>query len=82
MSGNIFELKDLCRILREGAGVEQGVNLDGEILDSAFDDLGYDSIALLETTARISREYQVSIDDVALVDVKTPRELIALINAG
>jgi minimal PKS acyl carrier protein len=82
MPGEIFELADLRRILREGAGVEQGVDLDGEILDSAFDDLGYDSIALLETSARISREYQVSIDDGALSDVKTPRELIALVNAG
>lgn len=82
MRSEIFGPRDLKRILTESAGVEQGIDLDGEILDTTFDDLGYDSVALLETAARITREYRVSIDDDALADVKTPRELIALVNSG
>lgn len=75
-----FELADLRRILREGAGADDGVDLDGEILDVAFDDLGYDSIALMETGSRISREYGATIGDDSLTGSTTPRELLALVN--
>lgn len=77
-----FTIDDLRRILREGAGAEEGVDLDADILDTAFDTLGYDSLALLETTVRISREYHVPLDDDAASSAKTPRELLALVNAA
>jgi len=63
----------------EGAGIDEGTNLDGDILDTDFDDLGYDSLALLETAARITREYQIVIDDDAAI-ARTPRELLQLVN--
>ena len=77
-----FQLADLRRILREGAGADEGVDLDGEILDTAFDDLGYDSIALMETAARITRETGTPIDDDALTPATTPRALLALVNGS
>ncbi len=82
MADRVFAPHDLQRILRAGAGVEQDVDLDGEVLDETFEDLGYDSIALLETAGRISREYGVVIDDDALVKATTPRSLIELVNAS
>ena len=82
MSDKLIALPDLRRILLEGAGAVQGVDLDGEILDSNFEDLGYDSIAIMETAARISREYGVAIDDEALLDARTPRLLLDLVNAA
>jgi act minimal PKS acyl carrier protein len=75
-------LDDLKRILLEGAGTEEGVDLDGDILDTPFDALGYDSLALLETAARITREYRIELDDDATTAAKTPRELLTLVNAG
>jgi minimal PKS acyl carrier protein len=75
-------LDDLRRILRVRAGAEQDVDLDGDILDIEFDELGYDSLALLETAASISREYGVRIDDDGLVGATTPRRLLELLNAG
>jgi minimal PKS acyl carrier protein len=75
----LLTLDDLKRILVEGAGLEDGVDLDGDILDVTFDDLGCDSIALLETTARITREYQIVLDESA-VAARTPRELLSLVN--
>lgn len=81
MSGKPIELSDLRRILLEGAGAEQGVDLDGEILDTPFDDLGYDSLALMETAARLSREYGVTIDEDGLAEATTPRRLLELVNA-
>lgn len=82
MSDKLIALPDLRRILLEGAGAVQGIDLDGEILDSNFEDLGYDSIAIMETAARISREYGVAIDDEALLDARTPRLLLDLVNAA
>lgn len=82
MTDRVFELNDLQRILQAGAGGEQDFALDEATLDEAFTDLGYDSIALLETAARITREYGVTIEDDALVDTITPRRLIELVNAS
>ncbi|MGW7365733.1 acyl carrier protein [Streptomyces sp. NPDC054841] len=76
-----FTLDDLKRILLEGAGAEEGVDLDGDILDTGFEELGYESLALLETGGRIEREYGITLDDDALADTPTPRSLIEAVNA-
>ncbi|MFC8525931.1 acyl carrier protein [Nocardia sp. NPDC057227] len=73
-----FTVHDLRRILREGSGETEG--LDGEIDDLDFEALGYESLALLETTGRIKREYGVDLDDDAVIAATTPRALIALVN--
>ncbi|GGP66127.1 MULTISPECIES: acyl carrier protein [Streptomyces] len=76
-----FTLEDLKRILLEAAGADEGVDLDGDILDTEFEVLGYESLALLETGGRIEREYGISLDDDALTDATTPRALIDVVNA-
>ncbi|MCX4591795.1 acyl carrier protein [Streptomyces sp. NBC_01549] len=76
-----FTFEDLKRILLAGAGAEEGVDLDGEILDTSFEDLGYESLALLETGSRIERQYGITLDDDALTDSPTPRSLIEAVNA-
>ncbi|MGP3949280.1 acyl carrier protein [Streptomyces sp. 7N604] len=81
MSATDFTLEDLRRILREGAGADEGVDLDGDILDTDFEQLGYESLALLETGGRIEREYGITLDDSALTDAETPRALIEVVNA-
>jgi act minimal PKS acyl carrier protein len=80
MPGNTFTLADLCRILTEVAGTEQGVDLDGDILDTPFEDLGYDSLALLETSARIGQEFGRVLSDDAVVEALTPRIMLDLVN--
>lgn len=72
---------DLRRIMREGAGEAEGVNLNGDIFDSAFADLGYDSLAVLEIAVRIKREYGISLSDEAVMEAETPSRLLALANA-
>lgn len=76
-----FTLDDLKRILLEGAGAEEGVDLNADILDTAFDDLGYESLALLETSGRIEREYRVVLDEDAVAQSQTPRALIDAVNS-
>ena len=75
-------IEDLKRILRESAGTDENVDLDGEILDTDFDVLGYDSLALLETAARIMREYNVTFDDEAATSARTPRQFLKVVNGG
>ncbi|MDA5283730.1 acyl carrier protein [Streptomyces sp. NPDC054904] len=80
MSKQEFTFEDLKRILLEGAGADEGVDLDGDILDSDFETLGYESLALLETGGRIEREFGVTLDDDVFSDHTTPRSLVAAIN--
>ncbi|MFD9393532.1 phosphopantetheine-binding protein [Streptomyces sp. NPDC060000] len=80
MSTHAFTIDDLKRILHTSAGVPEGVDFDGDILDIAFDSLGYESLALLETCGSIEREFEVSIDDDALTITDTPRTLLRLVN--
>ncbi|MER7670880.1 acyl carrier protein [Kitasatospora sp. NPDC058162] len=80
MPAREFTLEDLKRILREGAGADEAVDLDGDILDTDFFSLGYESLALLETTGRIEREFDISLEDDALTGDRTPRGLIGAVN--
>ncbi|MFI7601227.1 acyl carrier protein [Actinoplanes sp. NPDC049681] len=75
-----FTLDDLKRILTEGAGADEAVDLDGDILDRTFEELGYESLALLETGGRIEREYGIALGDDLLLDSATPRSLIGAVN--
>lgn len=81
MTTTSFTLDDLKRILLEGAGAEEGVDLDADILDTAFDDLGYESLALLETGSRIEREYHIVLDEAVVAEARTPRVLIDAVNS-
>jgi act minimal PKS acyl carrier protein len=81
MPSPVFTIDDLTRILRDAAGADESIDLDGDILDAGFDDLGYDSLALLETGLRIEREYGIELDDSTLTDAGTPRVLLAAVTA-
>jgi act minimal PKS acyl carrier protein len=81
MPGHQFTVDDLRRILREAAGADEGVDLDGDILDVDFPSLGYDSLAVLESGSRIEREFGVRLDDGTLTDAGTPRALIEAVNS-
>ena len=74
-----LNLSELVRLLRESAGADEGVDLDGPIIDTPFIELGYDSLALLQLVGVIQREYGVELDDEA-VSAETPREFLALVD--
>lgn len=71
---------DLLAIFRKCAGANEGVILDGNALDLAFDELGYDSLALLEVTGHLQRDLGISLPDDVVQAAGTPRELLALVN--
>ncbi|MFF3616687.1 acyl carrier protein [Streptomyces sp. NPDC002580] len=80
MAIKAFTLDDLKRILKEAAGVADGVDLDGDILDTEFEVLGYESLALLEAGSLIERECGISLDEEAVNDAHTPRTFIDVVN--
>ncbi|MGV9933682.1 acyl carrier protein [Streptomyces olivaceoviridis] len=80
MSEQRFTLEDLRRVLREAAGADDGVVFGGDVQDVEFTDLGYDSLALLETVSRIEREYGISLGDAVIGEATTPRALVRAVN--
>ena len=73
----------LTRLLRESAGVEEGVDLEAEgVLDTPFVEIGYDSLALLQVTGRIRREYGIDLPDDAVSDAETFRSLLEMIQTA
>ncbi|MFE7274725.1 acyl carrier protein [Streptomyces sp. NPDC057623] len=80
MAAHELTLTDLTRILRESAGADESVNLDGDILDTPFAELGYDSLALLEAASQIEREVGITLSEDALGEAETPRQFLNLVN--
>ncbi|MET7622228.1 FAD-dependent monooxygenase [Streptomyces sp. NPDC005408] len=75
-----FNLSDLTALLRACAGEEEGTDLDEGVLDVPFFDLGYDSLAILQTTARIEEELGLTLDEEAIDGADTPRQYLDLVN--
>lgn len=77
-----FTIADLTRMLRECAGEDESVDLDGNgVLDADFADLGYDSLALFNTVIRIEQECGVKLADNVVDNAKSPRVLLDEVNA-
>lgn len=73
-------LDDLRDILVVAAGEDDDVDLDRDILDVSFEDLGFDSLALLETVTLVKRRTGVAIGDDELDEIVTPRALLSKVN--
>lgn len=76
-----FTLDDLRQFLRTAAGEDESVDLDGDILDTDFGELGYDSLAIMETAGVIERNFGVQLPDDEVSSRHTPGEFIALVNS-
>jgi minimal PKS acyl carrier protein len=75
-----FTIDDLKRIMRACAGEDEAVDLDGDIVGRSFDELGYDSLALLETASRTERELGIKLPEELMGDVHTPQEYLEFVN--
>ncbi|HEX8005130.1 MAG TPA: acyl carrier protein [Trebonia sp.] len=74
-------LRELQDIMRECAGEDESARSLEEAADESFADLGYDSLALLETQARVKREYGVDFSEDDLADITTPRGFVEFFNS-
>jgi minimal PKS acyl carrier protein len=71
---------DLARIITVSAGIDDGTQLTADTVDVPLCDLGYDSLALLETVSMIQREYGIALDESAASADLTPAQLLATVN--
>jgi act minimal PKS acyl carrier protein len=71
---------DLRDVLSDCAGESEQGPLTADQIDLAFEELGYDSLALLETAARIDSRYGVKITDEQILELRTLRELLEVVN--
>lgn len=76
-----FTIEELKGILRASAGVDEEADLDGDIADVEFGELGYDSLAVLEFARQVERRYGVSIPDSAIAEMPTPAKAVEFVNA-
>jgi minimal PKS acyl carrier protein len=74
-------VRELADILRRCAGEDESAEQLEHVAHQPFDELGYDSLALLETGARIRRDYGVELSEDDLGQVKTPQQLLDVVNA-
>ena len=72
---------ELAQLLRACAGSAEHVDLDDGIVDETFEDLGYDSLALLEVCGQVQQRYGVALPDDAARVTLTPRQFIALVDS-
>ena len=78
----IMTFDDLRTMLVDGAGLPEGVDFTEQHLDVELDALGYDSLAILVTAARIRQEFGVDIPDHEVVDLRTPRLILDRVNTS
>jgi minimal PKS acyl carrier protein len=74
-------LRELKETLRAAAGEDQPGTLDEDIMDTEFSDLGYDSLAVMETTSLVQRRFGVELPEEEAAEIHTPREFLAFVNA-
>jgi minimal PKS acyl carrier protein len=75
-----MSIDDLRGILITCAGGDDTEAPHSDISDISFEDLGYDSLALIETATRLKLEHGVVIPDEQIIEVRTPKELLDLVN--
>ena len=82
MTSVSFSVEDLRNILAACAGDADDEIPLAQFADTRFEDLGYDSLAVMETAARIERDYGVRIADGDVADARTPRDMVCLVVNG
>nr|AHX24703.1 acyl carrier protein [uncultured bacterium] len=76
-----FSLDDLRAIMRSSAGVEEGIDLDGNIAEMEFSAMGYDSLALLELGGQLERRYGFPVPEEFASEMHTPAAVVAFVNS-
>lgn len=73
-------IEDVWNALVEGSGADDADSLLEDLKSLTFDELGYDSLAVLETGLRLRRETGASVPDAAIAGAQSAEELVQLIN--
>ncbi|WP_068014717.1 acyl carrier protein [Nocardia mexicana] len=83
MKDDTMHREILATVLRQVAGDDAAIEvatLDQAGDETLFEDMGFDSIALLEVLNRLKREHGIALDDDVLEQAKSPAQLVAAID--
>ena len=72
-------IDDLRAIMRGSVGAG-GPDSVADFATSTFEELGCDSLALLEISAVIAHRFEVRVPDGAMEQARTPRDAVDLVN--
>jgi act minimal PKS acyl carrier protein len=75
----VFTENDLIKIMRDCAGADDTIRVDGDVLDEPFAELGFDSLAVLEIQSRIALDHNISMPDEAIEQMTTPRRTVGYV---
>jgi act minimal PKS acyl carrier protein len=75
-----FGITELRGVVEACVGRHDATRLDDAALDTEFADIGLDSLVVFELATRLQDDQHVRISDDDLAQVRTPRNLIDLVN--
>jgi act minimal PKS acyl carrier protein len=75
-----FSITELRGVVRACVGEHDAAELDEAALDTEFADIGLDSLVVFEVATRLQDDRHIRISDDELEQVRTPRDLIDLVN--
>jgi minimal PKS acyl carrier protein len=76
----VFTVNTLRDIMRACAGPGEHPELQGEFIDVTYEDLGFDSLAVLQMATRIQQDLGVPVPDDAVAVMVTPRDALDYVN--
>lgn len=74
-------LPTLRQLLADAAGASDAEAATENYGDQPFVDLGYDSLALMESAAMLKRRHGIEIPEDVLGELTTPNEMLAYVNS-
>ena len=77
-----MEAAELRRLLLTAAGEPDDGAAPDDFADQDFEELGYDSLILIETAARIADQYGIQIPDELLFEMRRPGEILDIVNGS
>ncbi len=77
---NTMTFEDLKAIVSRCVGELDELDLAETDLATAFTEIGYDSLAVLEIASQIQREYGLQIPDEAIETMDSPKAVIDYVN--
>jgi minimal PKS acyl carrier protein len=72
----VFTQDTLRDIMRACAGPGKHPELEGEFIDASYEDLGFDSLAVLQLATRIQQALGVPFPDETVAEMVTPRHIL------
>ena len=76
----MFTVNTLRDIMKVCAGPGEHPELEGEFVDVTYEDLGFDSLAVLQLATRIQQDLGVPVPDDAVAEMVRPRDFLEYVN--